>query len=588
MKSAELTTKLGSLYIRRTKDEVLKDALPMKDERIVFCEPSELQKIIYQHILEQPDFVLLRYVKVVSLSGCVFLHLLLGATTEQDVLLYLIFLILLLVGSHLTHCIHYDDYSQANGPCECGVNQKFFLEYQHLTTKEQRIEYQRRNKDKIVKRRECCHATPVLPGVGIDPRAVLWKQHKDHEGLQECERCPYCMLFSALHIVYKLSSHVALLQLPADPSTYKEGSKDHTKALNNLERAKVFLPLDILAKLPGGSYIRQDSIMDDHFSLSGKMKVLDKLLRAIYEQQGRVLLFSLSTQTLDLIQNFVKSQGYSHLRMDGTTTTQKRDELKAEFANSNTFLFLLSTKAMGLGLNLTQANFVIIFDVDWNPSSDAQAQDRAYRIGQERDVKVFRLVSTGTIEELKYLRQVYKTQLKTETIIESKDEDREKSARLFRGVAGDKERKGELFGLANLLKFKDGTFMDYASNKADSRRYGVGVTQAENLLQSVEGMTSEEFEQIGDADHMFEDLARRTTGWYHFETWLGWFYLAFSQLVSLLSFTQVQRTRLKMMTMMPIRFLGAKARSSFTFTKMQTPTSMKRKSWWAKMLERQN
>ena len=62
LKSKELTDKLRSLYIRRTKDEVLKDALPMKDERIVFCEPSELQKLIYQHILEQPDFVLLRYV----------------------------------------------------------------------------------------------------------------------------------------------------------------------------------------------------------------------------------------------------------------------------------------------------------------------------------------------------------------------------------------------------------------------------------------------------------------------------------------------------------------------------------------------
>jgi SNF2 family DNA or RNA helicase len=282
--------------------------------------------------------------------------------------------------------------------------------------------------------------------------------------------------------------------------------------LNNLERAKVFLPLDILPQLPGGSYIRQDSIMDDHFSLSGKMKVVDKLLRAIYDQQGRVLLFSGSTQSLDLIQNFVRSEGYSHLRMDGKTSTRKRDELKAEFANSNTFLFLLSTKAMGLGLNLTQANFVIIFDVEWNPSYDAQAQDRAYRIGQEKDVKVFRLVSTGTIEELKYLRQVYKTQLKTETIIESKDEDREKSARLFRGVAGDKERKGELFGLANLLKFKDGTFMDYASNKADTRQYGVGVTQTENLLQSVDGMTGEEFDAIGDDDHMFEDLARRTAG----------------------------------------------------------------------------
>jgi SNF2 family DNA or RNA helicase len=260
MKARELSNKLHSLYIRRTKEDVLKDALPMKDERIVFCEPSELQKTIYQHILEQPDFVLL---------------------------------------------------SQANGPCECGVNQKFFLEYQHLPTKEQRIEYQRRNKDKIVTRRECCHSTPVLPGVGIDPRAVLWRQYKDHETLEECQRCPYCICFATLHILYKLSSHVGLLQLPAPPSSYKVGSPAHTKALNNLERAKVFLPLDILPQLPGGSYIREGSIMDDYFSLSGKFKVMGKLLRAINSQQGRVLLFSASTQTLDLIQNFVKSEGYS-------------------------------------------------------------------------------------------------------------------------------------------------------------------------------------------------------------------------------------------------------------------------------------
>jgi SNF2 family DNA or RNA helicase len=106
--------------------------------------------------------------------------------------------------------------------------------------------------------------------------------------------------------LYKLSSHVGLLQVPEDPSTCKEGSKAHTTALNNVERAKVFLPLDILSQLPGGSYMRQDSIMDDHFSLSGKMKVVDKLLRAIYDQQGRVLLFSGSTQSLDLIQNFVR------------------------------------------------------------------------------------------------------------------------------------------------------------------------------------------------------------------------------------------------------------------------------------------
>jgi SNF2 family DNA or RNA helicase len=93
LKSKELTDKLRSLYLRRTKDEVLKDALPMKDERIVFCEPSELQKLIYQHILEQPDFVLLRYVNLASLSRCVSLYLFLFAM-DRDVLVYISFLLL--------------------------------------------------------------------------------------------------------------------------------------------------------------------------------------------------------------------------------------------------------------------------------------------------------------------------------------------------------------------------------------------------------------------------------------------------------------------------------------------------------------
>lgn len=115
--------------------------------------------------------------------------------------------------------------------------------------------------------------------------------------------------------------------------------------------------------------------MDDHFSLSGKMVVLDKLLRAISAQQGRVLLFSQSTEALDLIQNYVMAMGYSFLRMDGQTPTKKRTDIATRFrASAETFVFLLSTRAMGLGLNLTQANFVILFDVDWNPASDSQAQ----------------------------------------------------------------------------------------------------------------------------------------------------------------------------------------------------------------------
>lgn len=130
-----------------------------------------------------------------------------------------------------------------------------------------------------------------------------------------------------------------------------------------------------------------------------------------------------------------------------------------KFQNDDSYkAFLISTKAGGLGLNLTAANKVVIFDVNWNPSYDEQAQDRAFRIGQQRDVEVIRLVSQGTVEELMYARQLYKVHLKQQAL-GGKDKE-EEAARLFRGVVGDKNRKGELFGIENLLKFKDGSFMD--------------------------------------------------------------------------------------------------------------------------------
>ena len=123
---------------------------------------------------------------------------------------------------------------------------------------------------------------------------------------------------------------------------------------------------------------------------------------------------------------------------------------------------------------------------------------------------MFRLVARGTIEEQKYLRQVYKTQLKSETIVDLKNSERQKSSRLFRGVAGDENRKGELFGSENLLKFKDGTFMNYASRMLESRRYGVGVYDTSDLLETVKDLSEEELNDIGQDGNMFGDIAKCT------------------------------------------------------------------------------
>ena len=114
-------------------------------------------------------------------------------------------------------------------------------------------------------------------------------------------------------------------------------------------------------------------------------------------------------------------------------------------SNPSAFVFLISTKAGGLGLNITSANKVVIVDPNWNPAYDLQAQDRSYRLGQTRDVEVFRLISAGTIEEIVYARQVYKQQQANIGYNASVER------RYFKGVQDQKDLKGEIFGLANLF-----------------------------------------------------------------------------------------------------------------------------------------
>uniref|UniRef100_A0A5B6YVD1 Helicase C-terminal domain-containing protein n=1 Tax=Davidia involucrata TaxID=16924 RepID=A0A5B6YVD1_DAVIN len=142
---------------------------------------------------------------------------------------------------------------------------------------------------------------------------------------------------------------------------------------------------------------------------SGKMKVVAQVLKVWKEQGHRVLLFSQTQQMLDILENFLIAGGYNYRRLDGLTPIKQRMALIDEFNNTDdVFIFILTTKVGGLGTNLTGANRVIIFDPDWNPSTDMQARERAWRIGQTRDVTVYRLITRGTIEEKVYHRQIYK------------------------------------------------------------------------------------------------------------------------------------------------------------------------------------
>ncbi|RDX94043.1 Protein CHROMATIN REMODELING 8 [Mucuna pruriens] len=142
---------------------------------------------------------------------------------------------------------------------------------------------------------------------------------------------------------------------------------------------------------------------------SGKMKVVSQVLNVWKEQGHRVLLFTQTQQMLDIFENFLTTSGHIYRRMDGLTPVKQRMALIDEFNDSSEiFIFILTTKVGGLGTNLTGADRVIIFDPDWNPSTDMQARERAWRIGQKRDVTVYRLITRGTIEEKVYHRQIYK------------------------------------------------------------------------------------------------------------------------------------------------------------------------------------
>ncbi|KAG1958226.1 probable global transcription activator SNF2L1 [Pimephales promelas] len=141
---------------------------------------------------------------------------------------------------------------------------------------------------------------------------------------------------------------------------------------------------------------------DTHLVInSGKMVALDKLLPKVQEQGSRVLIFSQMTRVLDILEDYCMWREFEYCRLDGNTPHEAREQAIDAFnaLNSSKFIFMLSTRAGGLGINLATADVVILYDSDWNPQVDLQAMDRAHRIGQKKPVKVFRLITDNTVEE---------------------------------------------------------------------------------------------------------------------------------------------------------------------------------------------
>ena len=206
-----------------------------------------------------------------------------------------------------------------------------------------------------------------------------------------------------------------------------------------------------------GSSRTAASLRYGEWRLSGKMTVLRQVLRMWYQGGDRALIFCQTRQMLDIVQSFVTGQ-YNFRRLDGTTPVGARLSLIDEFnSDDDIFVFLLTTRAGGLGVNLTGANRVILIDPDWNPANDLQARERAYRIGQQRTVTVYRLVTAGTLEEKVYQRQIFKQVLSNNVLKDPKMTRRVFKPRdlrdllappLTQSAAGGTET-GDLFGSAD-------------------------------------------------------------------------------------------------------------------------------------------
>ncbi|KAK7202427.1 chromatin remodelling complex ATPase chain ISW1 [Myxozyma melibiosi] len=177
---------------------------------------------------------------------------------------------------------------------------------------------------------------------------------------------------------------------------------------------------------PGPPYTTDEHLVQN----AGKMVMLDKLLKRLKAQGSRVLIFSQMSRLLDILEDYCLFREYEYCRIDGSTAHEDRIAAIDEYnkPDSEKFVFLLTTRAGGLGINLTTADIVIIYDSDWNPQADLQAMDRAHRIGQTKQVVVFRFVTENAIEEKVLERAAQKLRLDQLVIQQGRTQNANKNA----------------------------------------------------------------------------------------------------------------------------------------------------------------
>lgn len=273
------------------------------------------------------------------------------------------------------------------------------------------------------------------------------------------EKVLRCELSSWQKELYKQISH----KIAGEAAT-----KNFNRGLNNVVMQ--------LRKVCNHPYLfSQDGyhINEDVIRTSGKVELLDRMLPKMKAAGHRVLMFTQMTKMMPILEDYFAYRGFASLRLDGSTTADEREKRMYMFnaPDSPYFIFLLSTRAGGLGLNLATADTVIIFDSDWNPMMDLQAQDRAHRIGQRKDVRVFRIITQTPVEEKILSRATEKLQM-NELVVE---------AGKF-----DKSGQGKEDNSLERLKMMELLLTDFDENQ-NAQQKGASATSEEDFENTDDG-----------------------------------------------------------------------------------------------------
>ncbi|XP_013379638.1 DNA excision repair protein ERCC-6-like [Lingula anatina] len=265
-------------------------------------------------------------------------------------------------------------------------------------------------------------ATPLMPSLTRKNDFVIWVylseiQKKIYQDFSSSDEVKELLMvttrspLTALIVLKKICDHPRLLSSAACMQLGLDGQDFEAEYLNH--------PASQESAANRIHNITDDILINE----SGKMLFLVDLLDNLKQEGHRCLVFSQSRKMLDIIQKVITNRGHKVARMDGTVTQlDDRERIIKKFESDSSYsVFLLTTQVGGVGLTLTAADRVVIFDPSWNPATDAQAVDRVFRIGQDKNVVVYRLITCGSIEEKIYRRQVFKESITRQTTGTSKN-----------------------------------------------------------------------------------------------------------------------------------------------------------------------